>query len=123
MNQVCFLSSTDENTLTASRLSTQRAPGDFDPSALTLGEYKVAPGVRVYEQFRDGAQVAVPLSNLDYGLIAQNQITAAHRNSSDIVDVIILNNVTGDAYTYGWMSGHTTVTERARRRRDRGEKL
>ena len=111
LNQVCFLSSSDENTLTASRLTAQRAPGDFDPSAMTVGGYKVAPGVRVYEQFREGAQVAVPLSSLDYGLIAQDQISAAHRNSSDIVDVIVLNNVTGDAYTYGWMSGHTTVTE------------
>ena len=87
----------------------QRAPGDFDPKALTLGEYKVAPGVRVYEQFRDGAQVAVPLSNLDYGAIPQNQITGVHMNSPDIVDVVILNNVTGDAYTYGRMVGHTTV--------------
>ncbi len=111
VNQVCTITSTDENMLNASRLSTQRAPGDFDPKALTLGEYKVAPGVRVYEQFRDGAQVAVPLSNLDYGAIPQNQITGVHMNSSDIVDVIILNNVTGDAYTYGRMVGHTTVTE------------
>ena len=109
VNQVCTITSTDENMLNASRLSTQRAPGDFDPKALTLGEYKVAPGVRVYEQFRDGAQVAVPLSNLDYGAIPQNQITGVHMNSSDIVDVVILNNVTGDAYTYGRMVGHTTV--------------
>ena len=109
VNQVCTITSTDENMLNASRLSTQRAPGDFDPKTLTLGEYKVAPGVRVYEQFRDGAQVAVPLSNLDYGAIPQNQITGVHMNSSDIVDVVILNNVTGDAYTYGRMVGHTTV--------------
>ena len=37
LNQVCFLSSSDENTLTASRLTAQRAPGDFDPSAMTVG--------------------------------------------------------------------------------------
>ena len=77
---------------------------------MTVGEYPVAPGVRIYEQFRDGAQVAVPLSSLDHGPIPQNQITGVHMNSSDIVDVIILNNATGDAYTYGRMVGDTTVT-------------
>lgn len=110
LNQVCTITSSDENTLNASRLSTQRAPGDFDPSAMTVGGYKVAPGVRVYEQFREGAQVAVPLSSLNYGAIPQDQIAGVHKNSSDIVDVIVLNNVTGDAYTYGRMVGKTTVT-------------
>ena len=110
LNQVCTITSSDENTLNASRLSTQRAPGDFDPSAMTVGGYKVAPGVRVYEQFREGAQVAVPLSSLNYGAIPQDQIAGVHKNTSDIVDVIVLNNVTGDAYTYGRMVGKTTVT-------------
>ena len=84
LNQVCTITSSDENTLNASRLSTQRAPGDFDPSAMTVGGYKVAPGVRVYEQFREGAQVAVPLSSLNYGAIPQDQIAGVHKNSSEL---------------------------------------
>ena len=111
LNQVCTISSSDENKLSASRLSGQRAPGDFDPQALTVGELKAAPGVRIYEQFRDGAQVPVPLSSLDYGPIPQSQIAGVHTNSSGIVDVILLSNVTGDAYTYGRMVGHTTEIE------------
>lgn len=111
LNQVCSISSTDENMISASRFTSQRAPGDFDPQAMTIGSHRVAPGVRVYEQFKDGAQVSVPLSSLDYGPIPQNQISAVHMNTSDVVDVIVLNNVTGDAYTYGRMVGHTTVTE------------
>lgn len=110
LNQVCTITSSDENTLNASRLSTQRAPGDFDPSAMTVGGYKVAPGVRVYEQFREGAQVAVPLSSLNYGAIPQDQIAGVHKNSSGVVDVIVMNNVTGDAYMYGMMVAKVETT-------------
>lgn len=110
LNQVCRLSSNDENVLNASRFSGQRAPGDFDPSAMTIGKYAVAPGVRVYEQFQDGAQVAVPLSSLDFGTIPQEQIASVHLNGSDVADLIILNNVTGDAYMYGRMVGTTVTT-------------
>ena len=110
LNQVCRLSSNDENVLNASRFSGQRAPGDFNPSAMTIGKYAVAPGVRVYEQFQDGAQVAVPLSSLDFGTIPQDQIASVHLNGSDVADLIILNNVTGDAYMYGRMVGTTVTT-------------
>ena len=110
LNQVCRLSSNDENVLNASRFSGQRAPGDFNPSAMTIGKYTVAPGVRVYEQFQDGAQVAVPLSSLDFGTIPQEQIASVHLNGSDVADLIILNNVTGDAYMYGRMVGTTVTT-------------
>ena len=110
LNQVCRLSSNDENVLNASRFSGQRAPGDFNPSAMTIGKYTVAPGVRVYEQFQDGAQVAVPLSSLDFGTIPQDQIASVHLNGSDVADLIILNNVTGDAYMYGRMVGTTVTT-------------
>ena len=107
---MCRLSSNDENVLNASRFSGQRAPGDFNPSAMTIGKYTVAPGVRVYEQFQDGAQVAVPLSSLDFGTIPQDQIASVHLNGSDVADLIILNNVTGDAYMYGRMVGTTVTT-------------
>ena len=112
LNQVCTLSASDEDTLNASRFSGRRANGDFDPDAMTVGQYAVAPGVRVYEQFRDGAQVSIPLSSLTFGSIPQDQIKAVHMNSSDIVDVIVFDDVTGDAYTYGMMiRTTTTITE------------
>lgn len=47
------------------------------------------------------AQVAVPLSELDLERIPQDKISGYHENSSGIVDLILLDSVTGDAYTYG----------------------
>ncbi len=105
LNLVCSLSSSDENKLSASRFTGQSASGDFDPSAMTVGRNKVAPGVRVYEQFRDGPHAAVPLSSLDFGVIPQEKIKGVHLNSSGVVDLIVLDGVTGDAYLYGRMVG------------------
>lgn len=69
---------------------------------MTLGNKTVSVGVRVYEQVQGAAaQVAVPLSELDLERIPQDKISGYHENSSGIVDLILLDSVTGDAYTYG----------------------
>ena len=102
LDTVCTLSAGEKGELYASRISGRNAPGDFDPSSMTLGNKTVSVGVRVYEQVQGAAaQVAVPLSELDLERIPQDKISGYHENSSGIVDLILLDSVTGDAYTYG----------------------
>ena len=110
VNQLCTLASTDAEVISASRFSGDRATGDFDPAAMRVGDLVVAPSVRVFEQFKEGAQVSVTLSSLDFGVIPKNQIRAIHKNSSGVVDVIVMNNVTGDAYMYGMMVAKVETT-------------
>lgn len=98
---VVTLSSSGQGKLSAARLSGKTAPGSFDPTKMTLGGLTVAPSVRVYEQVSGGAQAPIPLSTLDFGPIPASQIATYHQNTSGVVDIIILNAVTGDAYTYG----------------------
>lgn len=99
-DQVVNLSSSSKGKLNATRL-TGNASGTFQPDKLTLGSDKVSPGVRIYEQVSGGAQVELSLNNLGATSIPANKITAVHTNSSGTVDVIVLDSVTGDAYTYG----------------------
>ena len=102
LDTVCILSAGEKGELYASRISGRNAPGDFDLSSMKLGNKTVSVGVRVYEQVQGAAaQAAVPLSELDLGLIPQDKISGYHENSSGIVDLILLDSVTGDAYTYG----------------------
>ena len=103
---------------TASRISGRNAPGDFDLSSMTLGNKTVSVGVRVYEQVQGAAaQAAVPLSELDLERIPQDKISGYHENSSGIVDLILLDSVTGDAYTYGLLRCPTTAPMRTVERR------
>ena len=94
----------------ASRMTGSRAPGDFNVSGMTLGSYTVSAGVRIYEQVRGGAMVEVNRGDLVMTSISAGQIVGCHQNSSGMVDYIILNDVTGDAYEYGMMVATSETT-------------
>ena len=93
----------------ASRLSTSGAPGDFNVNGMKLGGYTVTAGVRIYEQVQGGAMVEINQGDLASAVIPAGQIAGCHLNSSGMVDYIILNDVTGDAYEYGMMVGKATT--------------
>ena len=54
--------------------------------------------------------VPIDLSDLSGSIEAKN-IAGYHRNSSGMVDYIILNDVTGNAYEYGMMVGKDISTD------------
>lgn len=82
LDTVCTLSAGEKGELYASRISGRNAPGDFDPSSMTLGNKTVSVGVRVYEQVQGAAaQVAVPLSELDLERIPRIRSPATTRTA------------------------------------------
>ena len=84
-------------------LPSQGTSSDFHISEMTLGRYTVAGGVRVYEKTKSGAMAPVDLSALGGGVIKSEYISSYHVNSSNQVDFIIIEDVTGNAYEYGMM--------------------
>lgn len=96
-----------KNAWTAVNLSTARAPGDYRVSAARLGSLTVASDVRVYEQFGAGAMAPVDGKELTSGAIPASKIAAYRQNSSGLVDFIVLEGVTGNAYAYGMMKSTT----------------
>ena len=93
----------------ASRLSENRAPGDFQIPGMKLGSYTVSSGVRVYERVSSGDTVAIDLADLSMDEIAADKVYTYHLNSSNMVDYIVLRDVTGNAYEYGMMVSTTSV--------------
>ena len=102
-DQVVTVSASRGGTLNATPLSTSSIPGDFNMEEMTLGTAKVAAGVRLYEQLRSGAMVPLNLADLERSSIPKSKIDACHRNTSGMVDIIVLDEVTGDAYSYGML--------------------
>ena len=117
-DQVVTVSAGKNGKLSAAAISSTSIPGDFSIADMTLGNTKVAAGVQVYEQLRSGAMIPISLSGLDMASISRQQLAACHRNTSGMVDIIILDEVTGDGYTYGLLKkgtkedivGDTTVS-------------
>ena len=93
------------STINTSQLNEGRVPGAFDVDDLTLGSYKVMNGVRIYEKVTTSALAPIDLTDLAMGTVPADKIAGYHLNSSGMVDYLILNNVTGNAYEYGMMSG------------------
>lgn len=101
--------SATRNGLSISRLSSRTAPGTFQVGGMKLGSYTVSAGVRIYEQVRGGAMVEVDRGDLGMDSIPAGQVAAYHLDSTNLVDYIVLNDVTGNAYKYGMMV--STISE------------
>ena len=108
--------SAGKETFYVSSLGDRGAPGDLNLNRMTLGSYTVSPGVRVYEKVSSGATVALDWGDLAMESIPADRIISYHVNSTNLVDYIVFNDVTGDAYIYGMMVGVTSGGEG-----DRGE--
>ncbi len=76
----------------------------------TLGSVPLADNVVLYDRVGKSAAVRVELDDILTDTVSASKITYAGTNADGEVDVVVLNNVTGDAYTYGIL--HTgTKTE------------
>ena len=95
--------SANKTTLSVSRLSSSRAPGDYQASDARLGDLRVASDVRVYERANNNAMAEVKVDELPAAPIPADKIASYRQNSSGIVDFIVLEAVTGNAYEYGMM--------------------
>jgi hypothetical protein len=75
----------------------------------TLGSLTLTAGARVYEQ-AGSAMVELNTGDIAHLTVPANKIAAYHANSSNMVDYVVLDAVTGDAYRYGMMVSVTTKT-------------
>ncbi len=76
--------------------------GSLNLTKKTLGSYKLAANVKVYDWAGSGAAVEVDLDDLSWtDSLASSSISYAGLNSAGMIDTILLKDVTGGAYTYG----------------------
>lgn len=104
LGQLTILTCMDKGELYAASLPNLRVTGPFDVSAMTLGKYTVCADVALYEQINGAPPVAISLEDLSMQSIRADQIKTYHLNTSDMVELIVLSNVTGNAYEYGTMA-------------------
>lgn len=100
-DKLTALTSNSRGKISASQLSLTSAKGPFDRVAMTLDGHTVAAGVRVYEQVKGGAMVPVSLAALTEGRIPASDLAGYHLDTSGLVDYLVLQDMTGNGYTYG----------------------
>ncbi len=91
-------------TLSLSRLSSNSVPGALSVSGKTLGTKALADTVHIYDRVGRSPLVEVELSDIPFLTVAVNDITYARTDYAGKIDLIVLDDVTGDAYQYGIVS-------------------
>ena len=109
-DQLVTISSGAKGKISASKLSSKSTSGQFLVEEGKLGSYTVSAGVQIYEQVNGGAMVKLDPTSLNMASIPGEKIATYHLNTSNYVDYIVLDRVTGNAYEYGILISTTTST-------------
>ena len=108
VGQLATVSSTGKNQLSLSRLSSQGTRGEFNVDKRTIGDAQLAGNVRIFERVGTGSLTEIGLSDLPADVIPSSSVDYIRKNYAGKVDIVILNNVTGDRYIYGRIQVRST---------------
>lgn len=103
-NQLVSVTSNSAGWLSFSNVTSSRVSGSLDVSARKLGEREVAENVVVYDRVESGNAVEVPYKDLALTSVPRDKITFVSYDYAGRVKCLVLDDVTGDAYQYGYFS-------------------
>ncbi len=103
-NQLVTVTSNTRDRLSLAPISGSAARDDLDVSARKLGDREVAENVLVYDRVKDGDAVAVDYDSLTQATISRSKISFVSYDYAGRVKCLVLDDATGDAYTYGYFS-------------------
>lgn len=86
------------------------APGAWRPTEGKLGSLNVSPQAAIYDKAGNSPLTQVKLSQVTADSIPAKQITYYHTDNSGNVDVIQLDDATGECYTYGILTKGETLS-------------
>ena len=75
--------------------------GDFSLSDRTIGGITLAPGALIFDHYADGPLFPVPYESLTGKTIPADRISALYRSSGGQIQYVVLNDGTGDLWSYG----------------------
>lgn len=114
MGELVTVSSYKLGQITLTRLtggSSSGVTGKLDVAARTLGGVALADNVAVYEKVGSSKLQPVKYSQITAVSVPASKILYAGKDYAGRYNVLVLDDVTGDLYTYGFMSKGTWKTD------------
>ncbi len=108
--QLVSVSSSNRDSVTLGRVGGQSIRGDFYVSEGRVGSAELAADVQIYTTAQGNMLSQVALSDLTENIISSDQVLFAHKNYADKVDILVLENTTGDSLYYGRVFVSTKTT-------------
>lgn len=104
-------------TIYLSRMNGRMSSKPLDLTARTLGGAPLAENVAVFDRIANSSMKRIALTDISMESVPGSKIAYQRVNSAGKVDLLLLDNVTGDLYTYGIASlssndistGETTI--------------
>jgi hypothetical protein len=90
--------------ISLSKFNSTGASGELDLTKLTVGTAALSPAVKILERVGTGAVTQISLSGLTQSKVSASKILYAHTDYAGRVDLLMLNDVTGDRYEYGLLN-------------------
>ncbi len=101
--ELVLVGSPGKGKLSLSRLSGGAVSGSLDVTKKTLGSRQLSPAVLIFERVGRSGVAQISLSDLTQRMIAADRIVYTGLDNSGDVNMLVLNDVTGDLYTYGFI--------------------
>ena len=89
------------NRISLQLLTRPSVRGTLELSAGKLGDAPLAQGVRLFDKIGKGPLLPVTRRDIPRTTVASGSVLYAHQNYAGQVDIVVLDNVTGDGYAYG----------------------
>lgn len=105
------VSSAKQNELSLSTLSGVTVNGDLDVEKRTLGTAALAPNAILYERVGAGAPQAIRWEQLTQNTVSASHIAYVSTDYAGRVNILVLDSVTGDGFTYGYAAVEQTATD------------
>lgn len=106
--RLTLISSAEAGKLTLKKVEESSPSAAWNVSKNTLGNLTVSPEAVIYEKVGNSAIRKLKTKNVTLSSVPADKITYVHQDAAGIVDCLLLEDMTGDCYTYGVVSKFTS---------------
>lgn len=108
--QLVTVSSGASGRITVSPLTGLVSSNKWDVQAGTIGDTVVADNVKIFEKVGNSAILPVEAEDVTCAVVPASKLLYVGKDYAGRVDLLILDDVTGDGYTYGFLTSGSEQT-------------
>lgn len=105
--QLVLVSVSADGYLSLSKVGSNSVRESLNVAKRTLGDVRLSDDVAIYERTLNSAPQSIGWSQITVDTVPASQISYVGTDLSGNINLIVLNDVTGDGYTYGFLSSRT----------------
>ncbi len=103
VGQLVTVSASQKERITLSKLTGSGAKASLKMADGTMGDVSLAENVIFYERVGNSAPKAIDRDQITVFTVPASKITYVHTNYAGDADIVVLDDVTGDVYEYGFL--------------------